>query len=545
MMGMDMGMKYKSKGHQLQVKPSTASETSGTSSNGSPSKIRRFPKSFMSRFHIAARRQQQRLNNTSPSPTNRRYIIFFGFAALIGLHMAVVNSKLQKSHRRNEAIAAQANTAAASAFRQKSKKTVHKHRKISLEELEKAREQKIARAAKRLEDNTNRDLAELIAKNVPLKYDLDAESNDTRKLTVQDIDIGEFVGDGAINIVATAILPDWWYEQHKVSRKTLFVVKIAGGRDWHTNQADRECDVIETLSRDKKKAQQYGIIPAVFMSRTIPNPFKKKHIPSKFPRQLVAQLRETENVVVIVQPFMDLDFIHDINKFDDIRYFIRSLLQILEYAHNLGINNFDLSDSNVRVDEDGEAVVMDWNANRKLGEDIYDPVANLWFTAPEGLIQRGPRGETIRLTSISAMDIWSVGIMLIFMMYEPCQWANPDVPKLRTKTALLRAVVQSVGGETIIPIGDNQTLDLAPRLGLKREILLEKKWKMPLYDVEQDDKCDHEDTESYLVQYSAKNKELDDMTDFLKSMMKLSPAERPNATSLLNHPFMDFSYNDR
>jgi serine/threonine protein kinase len=156
------------------------------------------------------------------------------------------------------------------------------------------------------------------------------------------------------------------------------------------------------------------------------------------------------------------------------------------------------------------------------------------------MIPHGPKKETVRLTSISAMDIWSVGIMLILLMYEPCQWVNPDVPKLRNKNSLLREVVKSVGGETRIPIGDNVEMDLAEKTGFLRDNLLKKNFKMPLYDSEQDDMCDEKDTESYMVQYSAKNKELDDMHDFLKSMMKLSPANRPNATSLLGHPFMDF-----
>ncbi|CAJ1961241.1 unnamed protein product [Cylindrotheca closterium] len=411
---------------------------------------------------------------------------------------------------------------------------------------------KSSKAAKRVEGKSNAELAKIIA-DVPMQY-LDAsveeytaaEKKKVRELTVNDIEIGEFIGNGAINMVAVAILPDWWYKQKKINKNVLFVVKLAAGSDWLTKQADRECYVLEILSRDKKKAEEFGIIQTIFMSKKVPNPFRKKHIPSKFPKHMVKRLRNAKTVVAIVQPYMDLDYIHDLKQFNDIRYFIRSLLRVLDYAHSLGVNNFDLSDSNVRVDDDGEAVVMDWNANKKQGEDIFDPVANLWLTAPEGMIEHGPRGETIRQTSISAMDIWSVGIMLIFLMYQPCQWVNPEVSYLYDKYPrnyhLLREVVKNVGGETIIPIGNHQEMDLAELVGLRREDLLKKKWKMPLYDAEQDDTCDETDTDSYLKQYGAKSKDLEDMHHFLESMMKLSPAERPDAATLLKHPFMIFSY---
>ncbi|CAJ1961243.1 unnamed protein product [Cylindrotheca closterium] len=537
------GMKQKSKAHQPQVYPSSSdADTSGATSSGSPSKLPRFPTSVLNRFQIKARRQRQQLKNMSISPTNRQFILFFGFFVLAGLHTVIVTTHLQKKSKMtgnaNDASLQTPKVSAFAAPEKKSKESAPPHKSIDVEELEKSAEWRRAKAVKRIERMDNAELALLVTGDV-----ITSTTNSTmRQLTLSDIGIGKFLGDGAINIVAMAVLPEWWYTQNKVNKKIQFVIKIAVGlnSDLLTKQAEREYEVIETLSRDKKKAKEFNIVQAIFMSRTIPNPFRKKKFPTNFPIHYRDPIRNAENVVVIIQPYLELDYIHDLVKFKDIRHFIRTLLQTLEYAHSLGINNFDLSDSNVRVGKHGEAVVMDWNANRRLGEDIYDSMANLWFTAPEGMIPYGPKRETIRLTSISAMDIWSVGIMLVFLMYEPCQWVNPDVPKMRNKNSLLREIVKSIGGETKIPIGDNQELDLAKRFGFVRENLLKKKWKMPLYDLEEDNMCDDKDTESYMVMYSAKNKELDDMYDFLRSMMKLSPAERANATTLLSHPFMDF-----
>lgn len=416
---------------------------------------------------------------------------------------------------------------------------------------------KSVKAPQQVNGKAEAELAKIVA-GVPMHY-LDAsvveeeeDSNVAAKitkkhLTLEDIELGDFVGNGAINMVALAIMPDWWYKQYNLNKKTdKFVVKLAAGDDLYTKQGQRECDIIEVLSRDKKKAKELGIVPSVYSSGTIPNPFYKnrKHIPSKFPKGMAQQLQNSEKVVAIVQPFLNLDYVHDLGTFHDMRYFIRSLLQVLKYAHSLGINNCDLSDSNVRVSDDGEAVVIDWNANKKQGEVIYDPVANLWITAPEGLLGHGPRGETIRQTSISAMDVWSVGIMLIFLVYQPCQWVNPEVSFLHNTYPrnyhLIKEVLQSVGGETRIPIGNNQEIDLAEVVGLKRKDILKRKFRMPLWDSELGTECDWQDTEAFLVQYGAKSKELDDMHDFLRSMMKISPAERPDVATLLKHPFMDF-----
>eukprot|EP00980_Cylindrotheca_fusiformis_P003978 scaffold874_cov126-Cylindrotheca_fusiformis.AAC.11 len=390
------------------------------------------------------------------------------------------------------------------------------------------------------------DLAELLA-NVP--HSLRAGSNETvatgRELTFDDLKLGKFIGNGAINIVSRVHLPQWWYEQHNITTKQKFAIKMAAGDSWYTDQGDRECEVLEILaSSNRTEALEHNIIPAVSCFRSFPNSLRnasKHYIPKSFPTHYAKRLRKAENLVAIVVPYLDLDYTQRIKTFQGIRVFIRSLLQVLEYSHSMGINNFDLSDSNVYMDDYGKAVVMDWNANKKQEQEIFDSTANLWVTAPEGMIEHGPNGEIIRQTSISAMDVWSLGIMLVSLAYRPCSWVNPVVqakrPTYPRNYNLLRETVRSVGGETRIPIGGNQTLDLASLLDVNRTEILEKEFEMPLFQKEV--KCDFHNTTFRRLE-GATEQDLDQMHSFLKSVMKISPAERPDASTLLQHQFMKF-----
>lgn len=391
------------------------------------------------------------------------------------------------------------------------------------------------------------DLADVLA-SVPRQHVYSPGNNGTalsigRPLTIDDIQLGKFVGHGAINIVSQAHLPEWWYNQHNISKSRKYVIKMAAGDDWYTDQGDRECDVFEILAANYTEAMEHNIIPPVFLSRTFPNPFQNvsKHIPVSFPEKYAHRLREAKKLVAIVVPYLDLDYIQDVKSFQAIRILIQSLLQILEYSHSLGINNFDLSDSNVKMDENGKAVVMDWNANKKQGQDVFDASANLWLTAPEGMIEHAPNGEAIRQTSISAMDIWSVGIMLVSLAYNPCGWVDPIVRARRAPYPnnfdLLRETVLSVGGETRIPIGGNQTLDLAELLDLNRTQVLEKDFVMPLFMKRE--RCDLNNT-TFPRMKGATEQQLGQMHSFLQTVMKISPTERPDASTLLQHPFMDF-----
>jgi serine/threonine protein kinase len=403
-------------------------------------------------------------------------------------------------------------------------------------------------------DESSPDLAEVLA-SVPKQYLVDPSNNNNntdaqpssisfdRELTFDDLKLGKFVGHGAINIVSQVYLPEWWYRQHNINRRRKYVIKMAAGNSWYTDQGDRECDIFEALASNRTLAMEHNIIPAVFLLRTVPNPFRNvsKHIPESFPEKYAKRLRRAKNLVAIVAPYLDLDYIQYVNSFQGIRILIKSLLRILEYSHSLGINNFDLGDSNVRIDDDGKAVVMDWNANKKQGQDIFDASANLWLTAPEGMLEHGPDGETIRQTSISAMDIWSVGIMLVSLAYKPCGWVDPMVRARRKSYPrnynLLRETILAVGGETRIPIGPDQTLDLAPLLGVNRSQVLKKEFEMPLFMNEQ--KCDTNNT-AFPRLKGGTEQDLEYVHSFLQSMMKISPAERPDASTLLQHPFMDF-----
>ena len=233
----------------------------------------------------------------------------------------------------------------------------------------------------------------------------------------------------------------------------------------------------------------------------------------------------------------------------EIRVFTKSLLKTLDYAHSLGINNMDLSASNVRMNQNGEAIVMDWNANRYQGEQIWDGTANMWLTAPEGMLEHA-NGTDILQESIPAMDIWSTGVMVVNLAYagSPCLWINPSSVQ-RPKNSkrgyprnyhLLRQTLIHIGGDPIIPIGSGKTFDIAALVGLNRSELLTKEFDLPLYNDKRKTRCNLTSTDFPILK-NANEKDLKEMHAFIKTMMKISPADRPDASTMLKHPFLSYS----
>lgn len=176
--------------------------------------------------------------------------------------------------------------------------------------------------------------------------------SNNRQLKFSDITIGKFLGKGAINLVSTIELPEWFYLQEQIPKDMQFVVKLAAGGHWRVSQGDREVEIFETLWQDPVKAERLQIVPSYFSRKKFPNPFRdpKTKIPEGLPEKYELRLRHEPHLVAIVLPFLDLDDPSDqIKTLHQIQIFTRSLLTTLVYAHSVGINNFDLSDNNVKV----------------------------------------------------------------------------------------------------------------------------------------------------------------------------------------------------
>lgn len=147
---------------------------------------------------------------------------------------------------------------------------------------------------------------------------------------------------------------------------------------------------------------------------------------------------------------------------------------------------------------------------------------------------------------MSAMDVWSVGVELVNLAFQPCrwgvqwQWYEKGYP---TYYHFLRNIMLSIGGETRIPIGGNRTFDLAPLVGLNRSQVMKTRsdFKIPLVEGtfrEGLRKCDITEFE---VLKDATAKDIADLHSFVESAIQISSAERPDAATMLKQPFLNFN----
>ena len=412
-----------------------------------------------------------------------------------------------------------------------------------------------------------------------------------RMLQFEDLEIGKYIDHGVVNVVCHVKLPDWWYErQHrrntntgKAGKKQKYVIKMAAGGnngDYHRYrlaQGNKEARVFETLyGQNKTLGDQHNIVPYVFLRKNMINPYYSGNqtmtIPYKqsMPEECQQRLLQGQKMIVIVVPYLD-DLVpyEDLDNIPELRIYMRSLLRTLDYAHSLGITNNDLSNTNVEMKQDTlEAVIMDWNGWIRNGEEQYDSTANMWLTAPEGMIPiPNDYGVEIKQTRVWGMDIWATGIMFAYLAFAPCEWINPPIVRMKLKHEerqdskgsrgdtvglqktrpvnyhLLRENMLHLGGNTLMPTGaqskgEEEFFDMAPLAGLNRSQVLDVSFRMPLYDIRDGtiQPCNIRACKR-IRKSNVTKQELDDIVSFVQAAMILSPAERPTAAKLLQHPF--------
>ena len=215
---------------------------------------------------------------------------------------------------------------------------------------------------------------------------------------------------------------------------------------------------------------------------------------------------------------------------DEIRYFLRSLLGQLAHAHSVGINNLDLSgDRNVFVDHDGSAILFDWNGAIAVGEKSFNEEHNFGILPPEAWIEQ-LQGHEMKMMSISAFDVWSVGVMFARLIYYPCRWTYQHSSSHLADR--LKETIMALGGNTAIPVDNELTVDLADEMGINGTLLLQDRQFQPLLGR----KCTQS---TFPLLEGSTEEDKQQALDFLQSIMKISPLDRPDCRTLLLHPFLD------
>jgi len=365
-----------------------------------------------------------------------------------------------------------------------------------------------------------------------------------RELTLDDLIVGDYIAAGGINVACDVKFPDWWYTQEQNQHHNKFERKVLK----LTTLIDEGCyevDSLRKLNEDKAIAHRLNFIPILFWAKNVTNPFYKKNtkqLPESFPHKGAAKtLTERSRIVAHVVPYLDEDRYIDISSVGSvgkIRIFFRSLVEQLAHAYSYGIVNFDLSTSNVWVDPtDYHAVVTDWNGGWDVGQPAWAGDVNFRYVPPEAMVKIGvpPDERPILIVSGSAYDVWAIGVKLVTAMYYPCFSAKTRY--FDTKTDHLRAILQASGGNMNIPVSNATDLvDLAALVGLDTTKVSASEFQPLIYQ-------DHPGVQCKKSSFKAFEEEKEEgregeAFDFIRSILKVSPLDRPKYDELIQHPFL-------
>ena len=358
----------------------------------------------------------------------------------------------------------------------------------------------------------------------------------------QDVSVGKYHSHGTINVVCFAELPDWYYTLHSVPKSQKYLMKLTTDLSF----ANKEIDALKRLNSDKEEARRVGILPLIASTPSVENPFycenqtikncSALNFSKSFPRAVERYLRKKPQLAAYIVPYKagkgyPFNRLHTLQ---EVRHFMKSMLEQLAHAHGVGINYLDLSGNrNVFVDHDGSAILFDWNGALAVGEKAYNSENNFAIIPPEAWM-RTIEGHDVKMTSISAWDVWSAGILFARLIFYPCRWAT-HCTYPQTKDRIRETILAVGGGNTTIPVDDQVQVDLAEFVGLN-ESRRNGEFKPLLVDKSEKQKCNQR---SFGMLIASTNEERSHALDFLESMMKISPLDRPDCYTLLQHPFLN------
>ena len=385
----------------------------------------------------------------------------------------------------------------------------------------------------------------------------DTTSKD-RQLTLMDMELGEYMGKGAYNLVFEVFLPDWWREQRgdddgdakkqAKSGKERFVLKVAS----HSEMAERDIFILETLNSDAVAARGKRIMPLYYAGRNITNPFywgldlsSRRILPnSTQDSRALLRLLTSERIWAHIVPLYDhgtddCGNIKDIceNDLGSTQKFMKSYLEMLDYAHSLGINNNDLSRANVCLDRsEGLPMITDWNGYLPKGGRQYVANANPSVTAPEGLL-RTYNGHNLTVTTVGALDVWAVGYYSFadaLVCPTGCSLVNKRTHHDRRD--FLKEVILAIGGSTMVPVDANSETDLAVEVGLDGVDIAKRPFTLPVVEGLS---CSKE-TFKILEDQSDEVRRI--VMDLLQHMLRIDPRKRKTCKELLQHPFFNLVF---
>ncbi|KAI7888955.1 kinase-like domain-containing protein [Mucor mucedo] len=168
--------------------------------------------------------------------------------------------------------------------------------------------------------------------------------------------------------------------------------------------------------------------------------------------------------------------LHQYQSFDEplVKFFTRQILCGLEYLHDKNILHRDIKGGNVLIDLDGVCKITDFGLSKNQKQGVYDPVSD--HTNMKGTIfWMAP--EVLSENYSAKVDVWSLGCTVLEMVTGRHPW---------TELTTLAALYQ---------IGSHKAPEIPSHLS-------------------------------------------DEAKDFLQLCLKIKPEDRPTASELLQHPFV-------
>eukprot|EP00529_Nitzschia_sp_RCC80_P011070 CAMPEP_0113492160 /NCGR_PEP_ID=MMETSP0014_2-20120614/27928_1 /TAXON_ID=2857 /ORGANISM="Nitzschia sp." /LENGTH=622 /DNA_ID=CAMNT_0000385973 /DNA_START=71 /DNA_END=1939 /DNA_ORIENTATION=- /assembly_acc=CAM_ASM_000159 len=447
---------------------------------------------------------------------------------------------------------------------------------------------------------------------------------------LDDIEIISHFGSGSINVVfeCNILNEEWWAYQNSLPserrrftrHKTRFLLKVTNNIEY----GRREYNAMNVMTQEIERSYHdhhnvVGLLPLLAGAYNVTSPFHtgqlslKQLDPTKESKYIRRYTDKSDPnygrlVMLLVEDASQnmAGYVYDEGLLDTlpkIRIFMKSILQQMQHAWHVGVNNLDLSGNrNVYVDKDLNAILFDWNGWVDIGEPIFDPDYNFDLVPPEAWVQ-DMDGCTIKVTkeTIHSFDVWSIGIMLARLLYAPnCKWSNGQ--SYGSRKQRLAQHILSLGiheydptSERLpqfwVPVGgggssdsNTKSVDMVKVAGLTKE-QFQKKYDETIgkestgdsvgqryrtnrrtttttKEQQDDEKEEHGGGGMFYPTLSLKNKMqkvclpaeqsffvLDDpsvetedveiVVDLLRRMMTLEPTKRPNYDQLLEHPFFD------
>lgn len=361
----------------------------------------------------------------------------------------------------------------------------------------------------------------------------------------RDVIVDEYHSRGSINVACYVKLPNWWYRDNLIPNTQKFLMKMTTDLGY----AAKEIDALRKISMHEQEARRLKLPWLVAGSSNTSNPFycrgydqedsnscqATQTFPKTFPLKVQERLRAKPYLAAFVVPFLKgQGYVYDEVKTPPaLQRFMKSILGQLALTHSVGINNLDLSgDRNILVDSDGDAVLFDWNGAIAMGEKLYNSEHSFSIIPPEAWIEE-VEGHEIKMMSVSAFDVWSVGIMFARILFYPCRWASHTTYE-RTKDRL-QATILALGGNTVVPVDEGVSVDFAEFAGMNQTIKTNTDFIPHLVGKHKKESCPES---SFEFLSSLSENERVQALDLLGSMMKISPLDRPGCNALLKHPFL-------